>query len=118
MGLESSRLPDEGRSASHGGSVSDEEGPLPFAPLGTLLGVGRDSRQPRRTLVVAERGTRRAAFAVDAIEGLLDLIVKPLPDAIARAPEITGAAELPDGELALTLDAGMLLDRVLLEAPQ
>jgi two-component system chemotaxis sensor kinase CheA len=93
--------------------LMDEDGPVPLAPLAGLLGIGAGEARGRKTVVVAERGGLRAGFVVSSIGGILDLIVKPLPDAIARAPEITGAAELPDGELALTLDAGLLVERVL-----
>ncbi len=91
----------------------DEDGSVPLASLAGLLGMGAGDARGKKTVVVAERGRLRAGFVVASIGGLLDLIVKPLPDAIARAPEITGAAELPDGELALTLDAGLLVERVL-----
>jgi two-component system chemotaxis sensor kinase CheA len=94
--------------------IRDEDGPVPIAPLAALLGIpAKPATRGKRTVVVAERGTRRAGFVVNGIGGLLDLIVKPLPPAIARAPEITGAAELPDGQLALTLDAALLVERVL-----
>jgi two-component system, chemotaxis family, sensor kinase CheA len=109
VGLDARRLAELGGR----GVFTDEDGSLPLAPLGELLGIRSAAEVVRRTVVVAERGTQRAGFAVASIEGLFDLIVKPLPPGIARSPEITGAAELPDGDLALALDAGMLLDRVL-----
>jgi two-component system chemotaxis sensor kinase CheA len=93
--------------------LMDEDGPVAIAPLAALLGRKVERSTEKRTVVVAERGTRRAGFVVSRVEGLVDLIVKPLPSAIARAPEITGAAELPDGGLALTLDAALLVERVL-----
>jgi two-component system chemotaxis sensor kinase CheA len=93
--------------------LMDEGGTVAIAPLAGLLGGVSERGGDKKTVVVAERGSRRAGFVVSRVEGLVDLIVKPLPSAIGRAPEITGAAELPDGALALTLDAGLLVERVL-----
>lgn len=91
--------------------VSDEGEAVILVPLARLLGLPERPPAARRTIVVAEEGNRRAGFEVEEIEGLLDLVVKPLSDEVPRAREITGTAELPDGDVALTLDARLLLDR-------
>jgi two-component system chemotaxis sensor kinase CheA len=95
--------------------VGDEGFPLPLFRLDELLGIPEtdETRRPEEeTVVVAEQGIRRAGFLVSTIEGMQDVVVKPLPGTIPRASEITGAAELPGGELAFSLDTGLLLERV------
>ncbi|MCK6682528.1 MAG: chemotaxis protein CheA [Thermoanaerobaculia bacterium] len=96
--------------------VGDEGFPLPVFDLATLLGLP-GGVSPRKssdtTVIVAEQGLRRAGFVVGAIEGMQDVVIKPLPDTIPRAREITGAAELPGGQLAFSLDTGLLLERVM-----
>ncbi|MEO6325248.1 MAG: chemotaxis protein CheW, partial [Thermoanaerobaculia bacterium] len=93
-------------------SVLDDGEPLALVSLETLLGMPEEkSNASRRTVVVAEQGGHRFGFLVTDIEGMQDLIVKPLPDSVPRAREITGTAELPDGDVALTLDTGLLLER-------
>ena len=92
--------------------VADEDLPLPLVPLTRLLGLPEEE-EPPGTIVVAEQGSRRVGILVSGIEGIEDVIVKPIADEIPRAPEVTGAAELPGGGLALALDTGRLLDRAL-----
>ena len=91
---------------------------LPVARLDALFdldaGVRGAGPQP---VVVAEDGERAAALVVDAVEGVWDLLVKPLADSVPRPREIAGAAEVPGGEVALALDAGALLARVHGPAP-
>ena len=86
---------------------------LPLGRLDDLLGIA--PRAPRRDsvpVVVAEDGERAAAFVVDAVEGIRDLLVKPLRDSVPRLAEISGAAEVPGGEVALALDPGALVARL------
>jgi two-component system, chemotaxis family, sensor kinase CheA len=93
-------------------TVLDDGEPLSLVSLEVLLGIAEEKTGPsRRTVVVAEQGAHRFGFLVTDIEGMQDLIVKPLPDDVPRAHEITGTAELPDGDVALTLDTGLLLER-------
>lgn len=96
--------------------VPDDGTPLPLVALSRLLDIPEEG-EPPLTVVVAEQGTLRAGLLVSAIEGIEDVIVKPLPGEIPRAAEITGAAELPGGGLALVLDTGVLLSRALTAAP-
>jgi two-component system chemotaxis sensor kinase CheA len=110
---ESSRI----RSVQGREVVADEREAVPLLPLARLLGLPEDERTARRTIVVAEEGNRRVGFEVEEIAGLFDLVVKPLSDEVPRSREITGTAELPDGDFALTLDVRLLLDRAALGAP-
>lgn len=86
---------------------------LPIVRLDELFGLSGARRAPgSEPVVVAEDGERAAAFVVDAVEGVWDLLVKPLADSVPRPREICGAAEVPGGEVALALDTGALLARV------
>jgi two-component system chemotaxis sensor kinase CheA len=93
--------------------LRDGDRALPLARLETLFGLaGPGGRKGPEPVVVAEDGDRAAAFIVDAVEGVWDLLVKPLADSVPRLREISGAAEVPGGEVALALDPGALLARV------
>lgn len=96
--------------------VPDDGSPLPLFALARLLDIPEEGEAPL-TVVVAEQGALRAGLLVSSIEGIEDVIVKPLPSEIPRAAEITGAAELPGGGLALVLDTGMLLNRAVAATP-
>jgi two-component system chemotaxis sensor kinase CheA len=93
--------------------VLDEGEPLPLFSLAAHLGLGPAGAALDETVVVVEQGPLRAGFTVGAIEGMEDVIVKPLDDVIPRSREVTGAAELPGGSLALTIDPALLLESAL-----
>ncbi len=93
--------------------LRDGDRALPVARLDTLLGMpGTPARGELEPVVVAEAGERAAAFVVDAVEGVWDLLVKPLADSVPRRREIAGAAEVPGGEVALALDPASLVASV------
>lgn len=93
--------------------LRDGDRTLPLARLDMLLGVPRGARRNGpEPVVVTEDAGRVAAFVVDAVEGVWDLLVKPLADSVPRLGEISGAAEVPGGEVALALDPGALLARL------
>jgi two-component system chemotaxis sensor kinase CheA len=96
---------------SGGGSwLRDGNRTLPLGRLDALLGLARgEARAGPAPVVIAEDGDRTAAFVVDAVEGVWDLLVKPLADSVPRRREICGAAEVPGGDVALALDPGALL---------
>ncbi len=97
--------------------LRDGDRVVPLARLDSLLGLGpRGGPTGPESVVVAEDGERAAAFVVDSVEGVWDLLVKPLADSVPRLREISGAAEVPGGEVALALDPGALLARVYASA--
>jgi two-component system chemotaxis sensor kinase CheA len=97
--------------------IVDEGEPLPLFSLATHLGLGSVGAAMDETVVVVEQGSLRAGFTVSSIEGMEDVIVKPLADVIPRSREVTGAAELPGGSVALTVDLGLLLESALPRGP-
>ncbi len=97
--------------------LRDGDRAVPLARMDALLGlVSRAGRTGPESVVIAEDGERAAAFVVDSVEGVWDLLVKPLADSVPRLKEISGAAEVPGGEVALALDPGALLARVYASA--
>lgn len=96
--------------------LRDGDRAVPLARLDTLFGLPPSDGGEREAIVVAEDGERAAAFVVGSVEGVWDLLVKPLADSVPRLKEISGAAEVPGGEVALALDPGALLARVYASA--
>jgi len=103
---------------------------VPVKPLKTLLGHRRghatvghgclaasDSPAPRephagrsepRPVVVVRRAGCPYGLMVDRLLGQQEIVIKPLPGHLARAPGISGAAILGDGQVALILDPARL----------
>lgn len=80
---------------------------LPLLSLREVVGLPpRDVKGQQ--IVIVEVTDRRAAIAVDRLEGQQDIVVKAF-DAVRGATPCTGAAILPDGSAALILDVGGLL---------
>jgi len=50
------------------------------------------------------------ALSVDAVEGQMELYIRPLPPGLPRREGIAGATVLPDGEVALVLAARQLVE--------
>lgn len=87
---------------------------LVLAPLAPLLGLapGEDEEIPGGTVVVTTSGAKRAGLVVGQLDGVQDVIVRPIPVSIPRERAITGAAELPGGAVALVLDIAHLVGEV------
>jgi two-component system chemotaxis sensor kinase CheA len=110
-------LPEEAELVDGAPCVRDGDRTVPLTRMDTLFGLApRAGRCGPESVVVAEDGERAAAFVVDSVEGVWDLLVKPLADSVPRLKEISGAAEVPGGEVALALDPGALLARVYASA--
>ena len=75
------------------------------ALLGRQPGGGREP-----FAVIAGRGDRQAALAVDRLLGHREVVVKPPADSLREAPFFSGITVLEDGGTALILDAGALID--------
>ena len=79
-------------------------GTLPLADLGSALGVA-GAREPRTAVVVRYgSSTELLAWAVDALEGELELVVKDLGGFLGRVPGINGATIDGDGDVMLLID--------------
>jgi len=75
---------------------------LPLLDLGAALGVTGD-RDPRAAVVV-RHADRQVAWAVDRLEGELELVVKDLGPFLGRLPLVSGATIDGDGSVLCLVD--------------
>lgn len=91
--------------------VSGEAIPLlPLAYIGggdgeIIFGIGGEI-----TVVIVEYGERRAAFVIDALSGVSDVIVKALPKPLGQLPGIAGYSVLTSGDPVCVLDGQFLVE--------
>ncbi len=82
---------------------------------GGRRGRGARARGPvptaRSPCCCAARASEIVALRVDALVGQRELVVRPLPEALATDAPVSGAAVLSDGDIALIVDADALGDR-------
>ncbi|MDQ1710201.1 MAG: two-component system, chemotaxis family, sensor histidine kinase and response regulator WspE [Frankiaceae bacterium] len=81
---------------------------LPLLDLGAALGVTTD-RAPSAAVVV-RHGDRQVAWAVDALDGERELVVKDLGAFLGRPPVISGATIDGDGSVVCLVDLRELGD--------
>jgi chemotaxis protein histidine kinase CheA len=81
---------------------------LPLLDLGTALGVVGE-REPTAAVVV-RHGDRQVAWAVDALDGERELVVKDLGAFLGRPPVISGATIDGDGSVVCLVDLRELGD--------
>jgi two-component system chemotaxis sensor kinase CheA len=109
--IECLTLPAEERTRSDGRGVINLRGePLPYLRLRRWL--GRQGPAPaRENIVVVAAEQMKAGFAVDALYGPRQTVIKPLGKQFQDLPGIAGSAILGNGRVALILDVpGLLLD--------
>lgn len=77
---------------------------LPLVDLGAALGVAGE-RAPRAAIIVRHISTgEQLAWAVDRLEGELELVVKDLGPFLGRLPMVTGATIDGDGSVVCLVD--------------
>jgi two-component system chemotaxis sensor kinase CheA len=81
---------------------------IPLYTLREVVGLAPRDVEGQQ-IVIIEVTDRRAAIAVDRLEGQQDIVVKPFDAVRGTASAFTGAAVLSDGMAALILDVGGLL---------
>ncbi len=77
---------------------------IPVSDLGAVLGVTGERAQRTAVVVRYGGGGEQVAWAVDALEGELELVVKDLGSFLGRPPGINGATIDGDGTVLLLLD--------------
>ncbi|HEX2157789.1 MAG TPA: hybrid sensor histidine kinase/response regulator [Actinomycetes bacterium] len=82
--------------------------PLPVLPAATLLGLEPSAGAGARTVVVVGSAERRIALAVESLDGVQEVVIKPLPWPFARVGGTAGAATLASGEVVMILNAADL----------
>lgn len=60
--------------------------------------------------LVSSEGENRIALVVDRLEGMREVVVRPIPDPLIAQPAIAGATELGDGTLLLIVDILALVE--------
>jgi CheY-like chemotaxis protein len=75
---------------------------LPLLDLGTALGTAGE--RAARSALVVRHGDRQLAWAVDRLEGELELVVKDLGPFLGRLPLLSGATIDGDGSVVCLLD--------------
>jgi chemosensory pili system protein ChpA (sensor histidine kinase/response regulator) len=89
---------------SQGQALSALGSPYRFAWLAKLLGGEANPAAGRLSALMLSFGSRRVAAVADRLIGSAQIVVKPLGRHLARAPGLLGAAQLPDGRLALIVN--------------
>ena len=79
---------------------------LPVVALSSILGLS----EPRADglVLVMQTGARRFGLLVDQVDGVEEIVVKPLPQPLRQIRLLSGATMLGDGEVALILDGDAL----------
>lgn len=78
------------------------------------LAVDDTGRVP---LVVVHVGGEQYGLAVDAVEGRQEIVLKPLPEYLARLPGLGSATVMGDGTIVLILDPSDLYQAALADSP-
>ncbi len=84
---------------------------LPLLDLGTALDV--DGDRETNTALIVRLGDRQVAWAVDRMEGELELVVKDLGSYLRRVQGVSGATIAGDGSVMLLLDLRDIAERTI-----
>lgn len=79
---------------------------MPLISLQALLAIG-EGTTARKAMVIRRNG-EAIAFAVDKMLGRHEVVVRPIPDPLARVIGVSGATDLGDGRPTLVLDLSEL----------
>ena len=75
-------------------------------PVAGLFGTNGDGRY----VVVLEKGSRRTGVVVDDVVGIQEVVLKSLSGAATEVRELSGGTILGNGEVALMLDVGSIVE--------
>ena len=85
---------------------------LQIVSLGALMGAHEIPFRPLKApALVVSSADRRIVFAVDEVQAERELVVKGLGKRVLRARDAAGSVLLPDGKIALLLNAASLVRR-------
>jgi two-component system, chemotaxis family, sensor kinase CheA len=79
---------------------------IPLYDAATVLGHPAD--EDCEFAVIVHGHDRRVALAVSELVGQYELVTRPLPPDVAELAPVSGAAVLPDGDIALLVDCDAL----------
>ncbi len=75
---------------------------VPLLSLAQVFHLERSLTE--NTALIVRRGDEAIAFAIDRMLGQQEVVVRPLNDALVKAPGVSGATDLGDGQPTLVLD--------------
>ena len=75
---------------------------VPLLSLAQVFDLERGLKED--TALIVRRGDEAVAFAIDRVLGQQEVVVRPLNDALVKAPGVSGATDLGDGQPTLVLD--------------
>ncbi len=90
--------------------------PIPLVSLGACLGLGPSAPVPAGSkvpVVVLAAGAQQMAFVVDELMAEQEILVKSLGTRLRRLRHLAAATLLPDGRIALILNAAGLIRTAL-----
>ncbi|TCT15080.1 two-component system chemotaxis sensor kinase CheA [Natranaerovirga pectinivora] len=84
---------------------------IPLVRLGNMLQVDNLDLEEREhiTVVIVNKGDRKAGFVVDSLIGQQEIVIKSLGKYLSNIKMVAGATILGDGEVALILDINTLV---------
>lgn len=83
---------------------------IPIIRLDKILDIGPRKEEPENlTVVIIKKGDKLAGLVVDNLIGQQEIVIKSLGKYIDNTKLISGATILGDGEVALILDANVLI---------
>jgi len=83
---------------------------IPLIRLNELLDVeSKKSRDEDMIVVIVKKGEKMAGLVIDELIGQQEIVIKSLGKYIRQCRYISGATILGDGEVALILDANVLI---------
>lgn len=88
---------------------------LPFRPLAELMKQASAHTPRSYTLIVIEAQATRAAFGVDRILGVSEVVLRPLPAAAGTIPLVAGASFDAEGHPQPILDPRSLVEAARME---
>jgi two-component system chemotaxis sensor kinase CheA len=90
------------------GVVRWRGGVVPLLDLGTCFGTARARRRSGYAVIVSVEEVRRALL-VEELQGIREVVVKPLDELAGRPPGVAGSTVLGNGRAILILDPAGLL---------
>ncbi len=106
--------------ASEGRLVTTPAASVPFVDLADWLGL-RPATQPPAAIVpavVIGAGDRQAAVIVDEVVGEQELLARSLGPRLAKVRHYSGGTVLPDGRIALLLNAAAVTEAAVARSTQ
>jgi two-component system chemotaxis sensor kinase CheA len=103
--------PEDVRSVADRDVVFLGDSQLPVVSLAELLGQKSRASSEKMVALVLRIAEQQAALLVDVLHGEREIMVRALGPRLRRIPNVGGGTILPDGRIALILNAAELLDR-------